>query len=210
MQIIPSIFVSSEKEFIQQVTAVAGEAAMVQIDIADGEFVPAKTWADPDVAQENLPIDCELHLMVKHPLEEIKKWSEVTRVKRVLFHAECDDDIAQVIKTIHNYGWQASLVLNPETPTTVAEPFVNDLNGVMFMGIHPGKQGQSLIPGILEKMATFKLRYPRLYVELDGGVNEETLPEIVQTNIDAVCPGSAVFRNDRPPAENINKLKEYV
>lgn len=207
MEIIPSILVTSAEEFLQQIKAVAGSVNQVQIDITDGEFVPITTWADPQTVQENLTTNCELHLMVNHPLEIIAQWSKVPQVRRVLFPVEYDGDIIDVVDAIHHHGWQAGLVLNPETTILMVEPFADKLDAVMFMGVNPGKQGQSFIPEVLEKMAEFKTLHPEIFVELDGGVNEATLPDIVKTGIDAVCPGSAVFRNERTPAENIKILK---
>lgn len=208
MRIIPSILVSTENEFLQQTKAVEDSVDQVQIDIADGQFVAIKTWTDPKITQENLKTNCELHLMVNSPLEIIAQWAKVPQVKRVLFPVEYDGDIIDVVDAIHGHGWQAGLVLNPETTTLMIEPFADKLDAVMFMGVNPGKQGQPLIPEVLEKMAEFKALHPEIFVELDGGVNEATLLEILKTGIDAVCPGSAIFRNGQTPAENIKKLEK--
>ncbi len=210
MQIIPSILVQSAEAFITQTNAVQNSVKLVHIDIADGKCVPNTTWAEPNTVQQNLTIDCELHLMVVDPLSVIQMWGGVSSVKRVLFPIEYDGDIIDVIDTIHHHGWQAGLVINLETSTLMIEPFIDKLDSVMFMGIIPGKQGQPFVPEVLEKITEFKARHPKIFVALDGGVNEKTLPEIVATGIDAVCCGSVIFHNERTPNENIIRLQNLI
>ena len=118
MKIIPAILVKSEAEFLQQANAIADATDCIHIDIADGEFVPETTWADPGSISNNLKIDCELHLMAKDPLEIIEKWKNIPQVKRVLFHVESDINVAELVQTIHDQDWEAVAVLNPETDAT--------------------------------------------------------------------------------------------
>lgn len=210
MQIIPSILVQSAEEFLRQNAAIADTVNHFQLDIADGQFVANTTWAEPDVIKKNVRGTCELHLMVQEPLAVIRAWSDVPQITRVLFPAECGGDISEIIKAIHHAGWQASLVLNPETQATIIEPFIAELDGVMCMGVHPGWQHQSFIPEVLPKITALKAAHPNLFIELDGGVNRDTLPEIFKTNLDAVCPGSAIFGNENSPAENIQKMQKLI
>lgn len=211
VHIIPSILVPSKNVFLEQIKAVEDRVSLVQIDIADGVFVPEKTWADPDVVAETLNIDCELHLMVEDPLKEVRRWTEVRQVKRILVHHESDPEhIADMLAQIHSYGWEVGVVLNPETSADAIESFLEEIDSVMFMGVKPGKQGQALIPAVLEKISACKKAHPNLFVEIDGGVNDETLPEILKTGVDGVCPGSAIFGNDREPSENILRMKKHA
>lgn len=211
VQIIPSIFVKSKSEFLSQITAVEGSVDMVQIDIGDGKFVSDTTWYNPEITRDNLKMDAELHLMVSDPLAVAKEWLNVPQLKRILIHYESVSDIQTTIKQLQQYNnWKISLALNPETSAQIIEPYINDIQGVMFMGIHPGFQGQTLIPEILLRIRDFKNQHPDTFVEIDGGVNEETLPKIVASGVDAICPGSAVFRNERTPIQNISRLKKIV
>ncbi|MBI2322183.1 MAG: hypothetical protein HYU88_08890, partial [Chloroflexi bacterium] len=77
-------------------------------------------------------------------------------------------------------------------------------------GVHPGQQGQALIPAVLKKMKAFRIAHPAAWVSLDGGVNEDTLPDIVAVGVSAVCPGSAVFDNDRSPDENVARIRAII
>lgn len=208
MEIIPSVLIQSEQEFLNQTRSVLGAVNMIQLDIADGQFVPNTTWADPEVVEEKLEIDCELHLMVQDPLEEVRKWEYVPQIKRVLVHYESDpENTADILAQIHSYGWEVGVVLNPDTPIDVVENFVEEIDAIMFMGVKPGFQAQSFIPETLERIREFKSKHPNIFVEVDGGVNKETIANIAKAGADASCPGSAVFGSGNA-AKNVQKLKE--
>lgn len=208
--IIPSIFVTSEEQFLSQVNAVLGTVPLVQLDIADGVFVPATTWANPEVVtniSEDMKI--ELHLMTEHPIEEMKRWVDVPHIKKVIFPYEGQDDIEACIHFAMESGWYPSLVLNPETSIDVLAPFADHLFGVMLMGIHPGAQGQSYMPETTTRLTEIHERFPHLFLELDGGVNHDTLPDILTSKLDAVCPGSAIFGTGNP-ADNVETMRDYI
>ena len=209
MQIIPSILVQNVADFQACFDGLENSAPHIQLDIADGEFVNNTTWADPKFFKDlKTNITIELHLMLAHPLVEISKWNEVANVTKILFHLESNDDIYEVISVIKTSGREVGIVLNPTTPIDKLATFVNELDTVMLMGVTPGKQGQTFIPETLNRLREVKTLYQNLFVELDGGVNESTLPEIIQTGVDAVCPGSAIFGNDRSPKENVERMKK--
>lgn len=211
MQIIPSILVQSETEFLTQINAIKESLDMIQLDIADGVFVPNTTWADPAVVlQIDQDIDVELHLMVHNPIAELKKWKEVPQVKRILFHYESHDNVLEVINTIQSCGWEASMVLNPDTDISVVEEYADKLYGVMLMGVVPGFQGQAFIPETTERLKRLRSTYPDLFIELDGGVNMETLPQIVPTGIHAVCPGSAISKGNGTAADRILTMQQLI
>lgn len=209
MKIIPAILVKSEAEFLQQTQAIEGATDIVHVDIADGEFVPETTWANPESVSANLKTDCELHLMVKNPLAIIKQWENVPQVTRVLFHVESGTDIDVVIKAIQAGGWEAVAVLNPETPSKAIESSANDLDGVMAMTIHPGAQGRPFMPEVLTKLTELKNQYPHLVTHVDGGVNANTIKAVRDAGIDCACVGSAIFGHD-DPTENLKNLHKLI
>lgn len=209
MKIIPAILVKSETEFLQQTQAIESATDCIHLDITDGEFVPETTWADPEVVRANFKTDCELHLMVKNPLAVIEKWNDVPQVKRVLFHAESDADMAAVVEAIHDQSCEAVVVLNPETQSTAIESVVNGLDGVMGMAITPGAQGRAFMPEVLPKLTALKQKYPHLIIQIDGGVNKDTLKQIKDAGIDCACVGSAIFSHG-VPTENLANLKKLI
>lgn len=208
IQIIPSLLVQSQEEFIKKYTALNNAVDMIQIDIADGLFVPNTTWADPDVIQKTVDTDIELHLMVSDPLEELKKWQRVEQVKRIYVHYE-STHLEDILPTLHAYGWQIGVAINPETPATILEPFANEIKAVLFMSVIPGKQGQPFIREVLEKITLFRMLHPDMYLSIDGAVNMKTIPDIVSVGVDAICPGSAIVGNGSPE-KNVHVMKKLI
>ena len=209
--ITPSILVKTAEEFKNQVNGLGDSVSLIQLDITDGKFVPNTTWADPEVVKNNCDLDIELHLMVSDPLAELKKWLEVKQIKRVLIHYEAVPDFREIIFEIqNNYDWQIGVVINPETDYSLVEPYLNEIDSVMFMGVIPGKQGQDLIPEVLQKITDFTIENPDVYTELDGAVNTKNMEKIIKSGVKAICPGSAVFGNEKPPAENIKNIENLI
>lgn len=209
VEIIPSLLVESEKEFIEKYIGLKNSIDTVQIDIADGIFVPNITWADPQKIKKIVECEIELHFMVQNPLEYFSSWQEVSRVKRIYFHVEPVELLDNVIFEARENGWEVGVALKPETPLEALEPIINDIDAVLFLSVNPGKQGQAFIPEVLEKIKDFRKKGYSHFVAIDGGVNETTLPDILTTGVDAICPGSAVFDSENP-AENVSELKKIL
>jgi len=220
VEIIPSVLVQTEEQFLQQMKGLGDSVKQIQLDIADGKFVPNVTWANPAVVKKLRKLTVELHLMVADPLAELKKWINVKQVKRALFHYEAqgchsdsakagEESLSKIINFVKKNNWQVGIVLNPDTPTSAIEPYLNQLDAVMFMAVYPGFQGQSLIKDVLSKITKFTAKYPKIFTEIDGAVNESNLPEIIKTNVNAICPGSATFKVGKP-AENIQKMRKII
>lgn len=216
VEIIPSLLADNKKEFLDNLELVQNSVDMIQIDIADGQFVKNKTWADPKEISKKLKIDLdvELHLMVKDVLKELAKWEDIQQVKRVWVHVESQESqkkLEHILMQIENlYNWQIGLVLNPETTLEKINLLLEHVYGVMFMGVTPGFQGQTFVPGVLKKIKEFKKQETGHFISIDGSVNKETLKDIVNSGVDAICPGSAVFKNNLNPQESVKEMKELV
>lgn len=209
MLIIPAILVKNESDYLKQIDSIKNSVKLAQIDIGDGQFAD-HTWADPEVIKNNAEIDLELHLMVEHPLEELKKWTNIEQVRRVFIPYEGKDDLMSVIDFIDEQGWEKGIVINPETPISVLDEYLNNFTHVLFMSVHPGKQGQKFLPEVIEKIIEFKKNNPEHFVEVDGGINEETLPEITKANPDGLCIGSAIFHREASPTEQIYYFENLI
>ena len=208
--IIPSLLVQNEAQFLTQIQGLGLAVTQVQIDIADGIFVSQTTWADPSVIKNHLQVDCELHLMVADPLKILTSWRQVSQVQRILVHLESVPNLIAILPKLRAYGWAISLVLNPETPVSALDPYLDSITGVMFMGVHPGRQAQAFIPETLDKIREFKRKKTTHFVEIDGGVNLTTLPGIIAAGVDGICPGSAIFGNNKSPKENVEEMRKKI
>lgn len=210
MVIIPSILVKTSSELKQQIQSISNSVKRVQIDLADGIFVDNKTISDQKIIAKYCKTEVELHLMVSQPLKELVKWQKIKQVKKIIVHFESIKNPHDILPTLRTYGWEIAIVINPETNIAVLDEYVSEIDGVMFMGVHPGKQGQKLIPKVLKNIKKFKTKYPKTFVELDGGINEKNLAKIITSGVDAICPGSAIFGNDDTPADNVKKIQKII
>lgn len=193
--IIPAILVSSFDEFKKQVTLLSPHFSVVQIDVMDGEFVRNKSFEEIDKINElaDLP-DFELHLMVKHPLEEIKKWEKIKNIKKIIFHVESDDDPMIVAGAVSGRCSQTGIALNPETPLAVIEPYLDRVNEVLFLTVHPGEQGSKFLPEVGEKIRELASKPNRPLIGVDGGVNEKNIAEVKSWGTEIFCIGSALTK----------------
>jgi len=208
--IIPALFTTDSAQFNTQIQEIDHILTHLQLDIADGVFVPTTTWADPHIISSITDYTFELHLMVAHPLPLIHDWEHVTTVTRMLVHIESSDPIMDILTTIGETGREKFIVLNPETSIDVLLPLIPHIDGVMCMGVPPGAQGQTLVPSVLEKIKMIKQRFPHLYVSIDGGVSENTLSEIVSSGVDALCVGSMIFGRPDTPVAQIHTLQNSL
>jgi ribulose-phosphate 3-epimerase len=161
MNIIPAILTTTFEEFKRQAIRLEGIFDLAQIDVMDGQFVPNTSFPDIEkINGLNLKLNFELHLMVKHPLQELEKWAEVKNIKRVIFHIESQDNPAEVIAAIRKKHLDVGIAFNPETPLSDIEPHAKQVDEVLFMTVHPGQQGATFLPEVGEKIVQFVRCHP--------------------------------------------------
>jgi ribulose-phosphate 3-epimerase len=211
IELLPSVFPQTEKEFHTQITAIKDAADFLQFDIADGKFVDTKSWYEPTIIATKMPCSFELHMMVENPLEEATKWTNIAELKRFVVHYETiSDGPEKAIEILKQTGREITICLNKETPSSVLEPLLHHINAVQFMTIIPGRQGQILDRTILPKIHAFHLQHPSIIIEVDGGVNETTIKDLLDVGATRLCVGSALFKNERTPKENMQRLQQLV
>ncbi len=199
IQIAPSILSADFGRLAEEVRAVEGAGAdVVHVDVMDGHFVPNITIGPLVVravrAATGLPVDC--HLMIEQPeryIEEFKKagadWISV--------HYETCPHIHRTLCAIRDLGARAGLVLNPGTPVSAVKDVVQAADYCLIMSVNPGFGGQSFIEFSLEKIMELKglisslgLNIP---IEVDGGINRDTIKEVARAGAEIFVAGSAIF-----------------
>lgn len=209
VEIIPAILAKDEKELRRKVESVTDLCETIQIDVMDGAFVDNTTWNEPERLQKMpLPMEFEVHLMVKDPLERFDAWS-LAGCRRVLIHAESVEDLGDALKQAKSYGMEAGISLNPETPISEIEDAIPDADVVQVMGVHPGWMGQPFQSVALEKVRELREKYPELPIEVDGGVAVGIAKELAEAGADRLVSGSAVF-NSGAPAKALDALRADV
>ncbi len=202
MQIVPAILVDSFSKFkIQTEKVKLLNPSYVQLDIMDGVFVNNQSFPErEEVNHLNLPFGLELHLMVNNPLEEIKSWSNVHGLKRIIFHIESLDDPAEVIAKIRELGHEVGIAINPDTAWSKIQPFCGIIDLILFMTVYPGKQGGDFLDFVGNKIKDLKssLGTDSPVLAIDGGVKPENIDLIRSWSVDIAYVGSALMG-----AENI-------
>ena len=150
----------------------------IHIDIMDGKFVSNKTWTTSEVKKftsySTLPL--EVHLMVNNPSKYIEDYA-LMNTSIIIFHYEAVKDINEMINKVKLYGLKVGIAINPETNINVLIPYLNMIDELLIMSVHPGKSGQSFIEESLEKISVLKNiilegNYKTI-ISVDGGINNE-------------------------------------
>ncbi|HBW73852.1 MAG: Ribulose-phosphate 3-epimerase [Candidatus Magasanikbacteria bacterium GW2011_GWC2_45_8] len=207
--VIPAILTKSKEVFEHQIKIIESVSELVQIDICDGEFVPDKTFDLSALKEVVTSARYDFHLMVKNPGQVIEQLYDLPNINRILFHIEQVQFPTAEIEHIHGYGHGAWIAVNPETSLEDIEGYLYQADGVLFLAVHPGKQGQVLLPEVLEKIKQCKIKHPTVRVGIDGGVKKEHIAELKAIGVDEICVGSAVFAAP-DPAVAFKELQEMA
>ncbi|MBI5530814.1 MAG: ribulose-phosphate 3-epimerase [Candidatus Doudnabacteria bacterium] len=208
-KIIPAIIAKNFNELQKKIRQIEGLVDWAQIDVMDGKFVPNVTWDNP-VELRNLKtaLKLEAHLMVERPEKEIGQWL-ASGVKRILLHYESTKKLKDLIDKIKSAGIQVGIVLNPDTPASVLDEYIDQIDAVMFMAVHPGFYGEKFLPEAMDKIKAFHKKYPRMPIAVDGGMNADTIALAIQAGAGWIVAGSAIFKSGNA-AEAILKVRKVI
>jgi ribulose-phosphate 3-epimerase len=198
--IVPAILTDNLQTFKEHLKKVDGHFSSVQIDIMDGIFVKNKSFPEREELNDiNSEAYFELHLMVQDPIAEIAKWKEIDSVTSAVFHFEAIVDptnCLEIIDTIKQNGWKTGIAINPETQLDYIMPYVNMVDEILFMTVHPGQQGAPFLPEVLEKIKEFKKLGLSVICAADGGINKHTIKSVVAAGAEKLYIGGAIIQAD--------------
>lgn len=188
-------------------------ASSIQIDVMDGHFVPRLALGPQDCAafamHSHLPI--EAHLMVEHP-EHFLETFAAAGATYLIAHTEVLSDIPAYCDRVRSLGKRPGIAINPETPPDELIPVCTLADLIVVMGVHPGAGGQSFIPSTLQTLTALQTARqqagaPLPKLQLDGGVNSDTVQQIVAAGADAVIGGSFIIRYPQGIKAGVQTLK---
>ncbi len=195
IEIIPAILTDSSERFKELVRKFEPYTSRIHVDIADGKFVPNKTITGYNELREvGAAVKFDIHLMVEKPEEYLKEWLH-THVDRFIIHAESKGDLAKLIDELHKNQRKAGLAFNPETDHDKFIEFVNKVDFVQFMTIHPGFQGQQFLKEVVDKIRTFHKKNPGIIIMSDGSTTPETALLLVEAGVSILVSGSYVVKS---------------
>jgi len=210
MEIIPSIIADNLEDLKTKLTRLEGLVDWVEVDVADGVFVPSFTWpmmlgqAPEDLKEVDGKTKISAHLMVEHPETLMDDWQEV--VDRVIVHYESTDELDKIIE---NKGAHISLgiALELNTPVEKIYHFLDKIKLVHLMSIERlGYHGEKFDERVFEKIKTLKTNWPDVKIIVDGGIDLEIAQKLKELGVSGVVVGSRIWQA-KNIEEAIDKFK---
>ena len=210
VQIAPSILSADFARLSEEVAAV-GDVDWVHVDVMDNHFVPNLTLGLPIVKSllkhTSVPIDC--HLMIDDPDQWAPGYAEAG-ARNVTFHAEAADAPIRLARNLRAAGARAGLALKPATPVEPFADLLPEIDMLLVMTVEPGFGGQPFLDVVLPKVRRARELVRdgehAVWVQVDGGVDEETIGRCAEAGADVFVAGSAVYNSD-DPADVVRRLR---
>tara|TARA_B100000945_G_scaffold320823_1_gene332299 strand:- start:182 stop:850 length:669 start_codon:yes stop_codon:yes gene_type:complete len=216
IKISPSILSADFSRLGEQVReAEDARVDYIHVDVMDGHFVPNITIGPLIVKAlrgvTNIPLD--VHLMIDNPELYIKDFSDAG-ADIITIHQEATPHLHRTIQQIHDLGIKAGVSINPSTSVNTLDEIICSVDLVLVMSVNPGFGGQSYIASSTSKISKIRemldICGSSADLQVDGGVNVDTLKEVIFAGANAFVAGSAIFNDKSSVAENVSALREKI
>jgi len=205
VEVEPSLYAADFTRLGEQIDLLLrAECRVFHFDVGDGHFVEPITFGPvvlasiaPLVHEAGAVLDC--HLMVDNPLHH---FPQIARAggDSATFHYEVVDDVPGTIAAARAHGLQVGVAFNPESEPEEVAAVAADADLVLCMSIHPGYGGQTFMPDAVERIRRVRAALPdRLHVQVDGGIDDETIGPAHAAGADLLVAGSAIYGREDPP-----------
>lgn len=210
--ISPSLLAADFTDLRHEVEMInKSDADWLHLDIMDGTFVPNISFGFPviDAVAKICKKPLDVHFMIEHPERYVQRTAK-TGAMMMNVHYEACVHLHRTVQEIHDAGMKAGVTLNPSTPVCLLEDILNDVDMVLLMSVNPGFGGQKFIEGTIDKLRALRemvdRKNSRALIQIDGGVQAETAPRLVEAGADVLVSGSYVFK-DADPIQTIHDLR---
>lgn len=214
--IAPSIIASDFTHLADEIAACESAGAdWIHIDVMDGHFVPTITvgplFVEACKRVTKLPLD--LHLMISNPDQQLEVFAKAG-ANKITVHVETCPNLLQTIEKIKSFGCTAGVTLNPLTPASALDEVLPLVDLVLVLSVNPGYSGQVFMPEMIGKVEEIRNKLNAIrsqaWLEVDGGINVETLPLMYKAGANAFVAGTAAFKHPQGVGEGIKLLRECV
>ncbi len=214
-QLSPSILSADFNRLGEQIQRVEkAECQWLHIDVMDGTFVSSISFGMPVVEsiRKESSLYFDVHMMVQDPERYVERFRDCG-ADMLTVHAEACKDLAGTVRRIHEFGMDAGVAVNPDTPLSAIEPVMDQVEMILVMSVFPGFGGQRYIPESTEKIRTLRTVLDEkgldaVDIQVDGGINDDTIEEALEAGANILVAGSAVFRGDIE--KNARELRERI
>lgn len=210
--ISPSLLAADFTDLRHEVEMInKSDADWLHLDIMDGTFVPNISFGFPviDAVAKICKKPLDVHFMIEHPERYVQRTAK-TGAMMMNVHYEACVHLHRTVQEIHDAGMKAGVTLNPSTPVCLLEDILNDVDMVLLMSVNPGFGGQKFIEGTIDKLRALRKmvdrKNSRALIQIDGGVQAETAPRLVEAGADVLVSGSYVFKA-ADPIQTIHDLR---
>lgn len=217
MILAPSMLSADFKELGKEIRAIEENGAeYLHFDVMDGIFVPNISFGIPVLAsiRPATRLVCDAHLMITEPIRYIEAFKKAG-ADLITIHLEACEDVNATIAKIREQDMKVGISICPDTPVASLEEYLNKVDMVLIMSVHPGFGGQSFIPTSLDKIrelkSMIKERGLSVDIQVDGGIGMNNIEDVIKAGANIIVAGSAVFKGDaaKNTREMLELLKKY-
>ncbi len=206
IEIVPAIIAKDNRELNRKIGLIRQHCSRVQLDIMDGRFVAQKTVLPARIKLQHR-IGIEFHLMVMQPEKYLQDCFRL-KPKKIIFHFGSTKKPDEVISAIRKRNIKVGIAINPEIKISQIKQLIPKVDFVQLMTVHPGKYGAKFLPSVLKKIDEIR-KIRKIPVEVDGGMNKDTVCLAVQQHASIAGVGSAIFKA-RNSEKSLLEIRQFA